>query len=60
MVRESLEPGQSVSVVVGATVSVPTSCSCGTRCIRTATCWRSVLARPWCHVGAERCAQVDP
>ncbi len=33
MVRESLEPGQSVSL--GATASMPTSCSCGASSIRT-------------------------
>ena len=36
MVRESLEPWQSVSVSLGAMASMPISCSCGASCIRTA------------------------
>ncbi|MBK5414723.1 transposase [Pseudomonas sp. TH31] len=48
MVRESLEPGQSVSLVARRTASMPISCSCGASCTRTAACLRSVLAKPWC------------
>ncbi len=48
MVRESLEPGKAFRWWPGATVSMPTSCSCGASCIRTAACRRSVLAKPWC------------
>ena len=46
MVRESLEPGKAFRWWPGATVSMPTSCSCGASCIRTAACRRSARAKP--------------
>jgi transposase len=46
MVRESLEPGQSVSVVARRNGINANQLFCGASFIRTAACRRSVLVKP--------------
>ncbi|AZE51345.1 Mobile element protein [Pseudomonas chlororaphis] len=48
MVRESLEPGQSVSVVARRNGINPTNCSTGASSTRTAACRRSVQVKRKC------------